>query len=144
MLLLTVLAFSCKQEKTTETKVDPLAQHYDSLLWPFYHGVASGDPLPDRVIIWTRVTPKENETLVNVLWELAEDAAFTSIYKSDSTTTSIGKDFTVKIDVDALKPGQTYYYRFKAFDRFLHLNRIRSDSSLRKKRTTYVKECCID
>lgn len=128
MLLLTALAFSCKQEKTTETKIDPLTQHYDSLLWPFYHGVASGDPLPDRVIIWTRVTPNGNETSINVAWEMAEDSVFTSIYKSDSTITSINKDFTVKIDVDALKPGQTYYYRFKAFDRFSIIGRTKTAS----------------
>ena len=128
LLLLTVLAISCKQEISIKTKVDPLAQHYDSTLWPFYHGVASGDPLPDRVIIWTRVTPKENETTVNVAWDIAEDPAFTSLYKSDSTSATANNDFTVKVDVDALKPGQTYYYRFKAFDRFSITGRTKTAS----------------
>lgn len=127
-LLLAAIAFSCRTEAPKETLVDPLAQLYDSTLWPFYQGVASGDPLPDRVIIWTRVTPKENDSIVNVSWEVAEDPNFVSIYKSDSTKTSADKDFTVKIDVDALTPGQTYYYRFKAFDKTSIIGRTKTAS----------------
>src|ERR1700740_3361037 len=81
---------------------------------PFYHGVASGDPLPDRVIIWTRVTPEDSANSVSVLWEVAEDKDFVSIYKSDSVTTTPARDYTVKVDVDALKPDQVYYYRCKS------------------------------
>ena len=44
---------------------------YNSSLKPFYHGVASGDPLTDRVIIWTRVTPKQNRK-VNVNWMVSK------------------------------------------------------------------------
>lgn len=109
-----VLVVSCKTEAPKEIRIDPLAKQYDSTLWPFYQGVASGDPLPDRVILWTRVTSRENDSTINVLWEIAEDTSFASIYKSDSVNTSAARDFTVKVDVDALKPGQTYYYRFKA------------------------------
>ncbi len=45
---------------------------YDTLYAPFYHGVASGDPLPDRVIIWTRVTP-QNDNPIDVEWKMAAD-----------------------------------------------------------------------
>ena len=114
LIVFAAMAFSCKTEAPKETVIDPLAKLYDSTLWPFYQGVASGDPLPDRVIIWTRVTPKENDSTINVSWEIAEDENFVSVYKSDSIITSVDRDFTVKVDVDALKPGQIYYYRFKA------------------------------
>ena len=116
-ILISLLSLSCKTERQQETDVDPLAQHYDSSLWPFYHGVASGDPLHDRVIIWTRVTPAVTDSTITVSWEIAEDPNFTSIYKSSSAITSRTRDFTVKVDVDALKPGQVYYYRFKALGR---------------------------
>ncbi|HWA33075.1 MAG TPA: alkaline phosphatase D family protein, partial [Cyclobacteriaceae bacterium] len=51
---------------------------------------------------------------ISVIWEVAEDGNFVSIYKSDSVTTSPSHDYTVKVDVDALKPDRVYYYRFKA------------------------------
>src|SRR6476619_3309660 len=97
-LILIVLAFSCKTEAPKEIVIDPLSQHYDSALWPFYQGVASGDPLPDRVIIWTHVAPNGMDSTVNVTWEMAEDPNFVSIYKSGDVVTSGKRDFTVKVD----------------------------------------------
>ncbi len=116
LLLLTCLLLgSCSEKKQ---KISPLheavAGNYDASLKPFYHGVASGDPLPDRIIIWTRVTPEDSLSSISVTWEIAEDENFASIYKSDSLTTTPARDYTVKVDVDALKPDQVYYYRFKA------------------------------
>ncbi|MGE0770317.1 MAG: alkaline phosphatase [Cyclobacteriaceae bacterium] len=105
----------CRQrEEAKAPLVESVSIHYDSALKPFYHGVASGDPLPDRVIIWTRVTPASRVERVAVEWEVSEDEQFASIYKADTTSTGPNRDYTVKIDVDALKPGKTYYYRFKA------------------------------
>lgn len=79
----------------------------------FDHGVASGDPLSDRVILWTRVTPdQENAGNVKVSWEVATDQAFSSIVLSDSATTDASRDFTMKVDATNLNPGTTYYYRF--------------------------------
>ncbi len=91
-----------------------VAPLYDSTLKPFYHGVASGDPLNDRVIIWTRVTPDDSVMSIPVTWEIAEDPSFSSIYKTDILSTSPARDYTVKVDVDGLQPGQYYYYRFHA------------------------------
>ena len=48
------------------TEVDPRLE-------PFYHGVASGDPLQDRVIIWTRVTPQDGDLSIPVSWRVATD-----------------------------------------------------------------------
>lgn len=84
----------------------------------FVHGVASGDPLSDRVILWTRVSGLDAETPVD--WELAEDAAFSRIVRSstdglDTTqprTATPARDFTFKIDAKGLEPARSYYYRF--------------------------------
>jgi alkaline phosphatase D len=78
----------------------------------FEHGVASGDPLSDRVVLWTRVTPGSRD-FVAVHWEVAEDARFRRVVKHGRTLTDESVDFTVKIDVDHLRPSTTYYYRFQ-------------------------------
>lgn len=86
---------------------------YNPTLKPFYHGVASGDPLMDRVIIWTRVTPNRNSE-VNVNWMVSKDVFFTNIIKSGKVIASKDKDYTVKVDVIGLLPDTRYYYRFNA------------------------------
>ncbi len=117
-LLLTLLVAACSKKETKPAPFsEAVASLYDSSLKPFYHGVASGDPLNDRVIIWTRVTPTDSVAKIAVRWEVAEDREFTSIYKSDTLSTSSAKDYTVKVDVDGLKPGRYYYYRFIAFEK---------------------------
>ncbi|WP_223825378.1 alkaline phosphatase D family protein [Halopseudomonas salina] len=81
----------------------------------FTHGVASGDPLQDRILIWTRVSPEEGQQgPVEVSWEVAEDAEFTRLLHNGSTQTEASRDYTVKVDVLNLMPGQTYHYRFSA------------------------------
>ncbi|TBW57965.1 alkaline phosphatase [Marinobacter halodurans] len=81
----------------------------------FNHGVASGDPLQDRVILWTRLTPMDGNTgAMSVGWEVAEDEGFNQLVHSGTTTTTAGNDFTVKVDVLNLSAGTTYYYRFKS------------------------------
>lgn len=78
----------------------------------FVHGVASGDPLADRVILWTRATPSREETL-RVRWEVATDAGFSQLVASGEATTSAAADYTVKVDVTGLQPGRSYFYRFR-------------------------------
>lgn len=80
----------------------------------FTHGVASGDPLADRVILWTRVLPSTNATSTSVTWEVASDAAFTNVVSKGETKTDAARDYTVKVDATGLTAGNTYYYRFKA------------------------------
>jgi alkaline phosphatase D len=86
----------------------------------FDYGVASGDPLHDRVILWTRVTPLEITNNQNtagaqtnwVSWQVATDAAFKNLVIFDAATTDATRDFTIKIDAQGLKPNKVYYYRF--------------------------------
>ena len=80
----------------------------------FTHGVASGDPLADRVILWTRVLPSAAATSASVTWEVASDAAFSNVVSQGETKTDAARDYTVKVDATGLTAGNTYYYRFKA------------------------------
>jgi alkaline phosphatase D len=80
----------------------------------FRHGVASGDPLQDRVILWTRVTPASFQEVVPVEWTVAEDPGFARVVRRGVTSTGPLFDYTVKVDATRLEPGKTYYYQFTA------------------------------
>jgi alkaline phosphatase D len=84
---------------------------YLEQLRPFYHGVASGDPQQNSVIIWTRVTT-EVDGPVQVAYEMATDKEMTNIISSGNLTAHPDMDYCVKEDVMGLDPGTTYYYQF--------------------------------
>ncbi|MER7948335.1 alkaline phosphatase D family protein [Streptomyces sp. NPDC096079] len=97
------------------------AARADSGAPAFLHGVASGDPLPDGVLLWTRVTPTPDAVPgsglgpdVQVGWELAEDRSFARVVASGTTTASAASDHTVKADVRGLRPATAYWFRFTA------------------------------
>jgi len=77
----------------------------------FVHGVASGDPLNDRVILWTRVTTPGTAPCA-VSYVVATDPALTALVQTGTFITDASRDYTVKLDVGGLEPGRTYYYRF--------------------------------
>jgi alkaline phosphatase D len=79
----------------------------------FTHGVASGDPLADRVILWTRVLPGSGvaEDLF-VRWEMAADEQFRKPVAHGTVRTRAAQDYTVKVDAAGLEPGRQYYFRF--------------------------------
>jgi alkaline phosphatase D len=79
----------------------------------FKHGVASGDPLHDRVILWTRVTPKRTSDEVLVKWSIARDPRMKREECGGRVWTNASRDFTVKVDADHLDPNKTYYYQFE-------------------------------
>jgi alkaline phosphatase D len=80
----------------------------------FTHGVASGDPLSDRVILWTRAIPQKANDALTVFWQVATDQGFSRVVASGQTTASAGSDYTVKVDATGLQPDQRYFYRFNA------------------------------
>ena len=80
----------------------------------FEHGVASGDPLDDRVILWTRVTPRESQREVRVRVEVASDEKFRNIVHSSLKSATAESDYTIKTDVGGLSAGTVYYYRFRS------------------------------
>ncbi|MBP7651720.1 MAG: alkaline phosphatase D family protein, partial [Phenylobacterium sp.] len=85
----------------------------------FKHGVAAGDPLADRVILWTRITPAEATTgEIAYRWRITPTGK-PSFFRRVKTLTGEGvttaaRDFTVKVDVGGLKPGTEYSYEFEA------------------------------
>lgn len=79
----------------------------------FSHGVASGDPKHDRVVIWTRVTPG-NPGAVPVRWIVARNRELTDVVKTGVIETNEARDYTVKADVTGLRAGAPYFYGFRA------------------------------
>ncbi len=92
----------------------------------FRHGVASGDPMTDRVILWTRVTPAVATGSATVSWQVARDAKFGQIVSRGETQTGAARDFTVKVDVPGLEPGTAYYYRFESLGACSAIGRTRT------------------
>ncbi|MBT2394953.1 alkaline phosphatase [Streptomyces sp. ISL-100] len=87
---------------------------------PFTLGVASGDPLPESVLLWTRLAPRPlepdsglPEKRVVVTWELARDETFLRIVRSGTATAHPEFDHAVHVKVAGLAPGRPYYYRFR-------------------------------
>lgn len=90
---------------------------------PFVHGVASGDPLPDSVVLWTRVTPDELAwpgsglgAPTRLRWEIAGDSGFARVLQAGEVATSADADHTIHVDVRGLAPETVYYYRFTVID----------------------------
>lgn len=79
----------------------------------FAFGVASGDPLTDRVILWTHAKVPDSTSDVALTWDVANDAAFTSIVRSGTVTATADASFTAKVDVTGLTAGASYFYRFR-------------------------------
>ncbi len=86
---------------------------------PFTLGVASGDPLSDRVMLWTRLAPRPLEgggmppRLVEVLYEVAHDPGFQVVVRSGLANAWPHFGHAVKVDVEGLQPDRWYWYRFR-------------------------------
>ncbi|HEX4895831.1 MAG TPA: alkaline phosphatase D family protein [Solimonas sp.] len=91
----------------------------------FRHGVASGDPLADRVVLWTRVSSAQTGP-VEVGYVVARDPAMTQVVRSGSAQATAARDYTVKVDPTGLDPGTTYYYRFSALGQMSPVGRTRT------------------
>lgn len=94
---------------------------------PFRLSVASGDPMHDRVVIWTRLAPEPlapeegfgmpNEP-VPVIWEVFEDEGLTRPVRNGWTWARPELAHSVHVDVDRLQPSTTYWYRFRVGDAY--------------------------
>jgi len=80
----------------------------------FNYGVASGDPLTDRVILWTHATFEQSTDDVQLTYEVATDNNFSSVVSSGIATASASNNYTVKVDATGLAAGNEYFYRFVA------------------------------
>ncbi|GAB3942705.1 alkaline phosphatase D family protein [Kribbella albertanoniae] len=100
---------------------------------PFTLGVASGDPLPDAVVIWTRLAPDPltpfggmNRRPVEVGWQVAEDPRFRRIVRQGTTQARPEASHTVHIDVRGLRPWREYWYRFRVNGKLSPVGRTRT------------------
>ena len=91
----------------------------------FAHGVSSGDPFAESVVLWTRVTTDMNSD-IEVAWEMSTDRDFSDIAQSGTLTTNAARDYCVKIIADELSPGETYFYRFRAGEAMSDIGRTRT------------------
>ncbi|MGY4770738.1 PhoD-like phosphatase N-terminal domain-containing protein [Kribbella sp. CWNU-51] len=99
----------------------------------FTLGVASGDPLSDAVVIWTRLAPGPLEPFggmddraVDVEWEVAEDEAFRRVVRRGTARARPEYAHTVHVDVRGLRPWRHYFYRFRAAGQISPVGRTRT------------------
>jgi len=86
----------------------------DDPLVRFDYGVASGDPLSDRVILWTHARIENSEDSATLTYEVATEPAFADIKSSGSATASAATGYTAKADAPGLAANTEYYYRFRS------------------------------
>jgi alkaline phosphatase D len=102
---------------------------------PFTLGVASGDPTPDGVVLWTRLArePLAEDGLggmprraIEVFWQVSEDERFTRIVQQGSTLARSEDGHTVHVELAGLEPGREYFYRFRALNYLSPVGRTRT------------------
>ena len=105
---------------------------------PFTLGVASGDPLPDGVVLWTRlaVDPLAGNGLGGmaagkqiVQWQVATDATFRTVVRSGTVNAWAVNAHSVHVEVSGLLPGREYFYRFRLGRYFSRVGRTRTAPS---------------
>ncbi len=109
-------------------------------LAPFEFGVASGDPLPDAVVIWTKLFI-ESQLPEKVAWELAADSLFQNLVQTGEEFTYGTSAYTVKVDVRNLDAGMTYFYRFRHGDKYSPIGRTKTASQNAKLLRLAVVSC---
>ena len=102
---------------------------------PFRLGVASGDPHPDGVVLWTRLAPDPlavdgrggmPDRKVNVRWQVAEDEGFGRVVRQGHTFATPELGHSVHAEVSGLQPGREYFYRFRTANDFSPVGRART------------------
>jgi alkaline phosphatase D len=100
--------------------------------YPFTMGVASGDPLPDGIVLWTRLAPKPTDgggvpmANIEVGWELARERAFTTIVQRGTAIARPELGHSVHVDVQGLEPARDYFYRFRCGREVSDIGRTRT------------------
>ena len=116
----------------TGAEQGPALARPDFREYPFKLGVASGNPLPDGVVIWTRLAPyplngggmpRRN---VEVTWKVAEDERFRRVVRKGTALARPGAAHTVHVDVRGLRPRREYFYRFRAGDEWSPVGRTKT------------------
>ena len=95
---------ACGGSSSSEGTTSPPAQ--------YLYGVASGDPLTDRVILWTHAKRPNLESDVNLTWQISADSGFSNILNTGTTVAASSSGNTAKVDATGLAAGSVYYFRF--------------------------------
>ena len=100
---------------------------------PFQLGVASGDPIADGGVLWTRLAPRPLEPeggmsgiRTAVRWEVADDEAFGRVVQQGRVTAAPELSYSVHVDVEGLAPDRWYFYRFSSGDAMSPVGRLRT------------------
>lgn len=115
---------------------------------PFACGIASGDPLPDGVVLWTRLMAEPSREAawarenVEVRWEVAEDEAMKNVVKRGKVIAAPEQAHAVHADVRGLRPGRWYWYRFKAGSETSPVGRTRTAPSGANDRLRFAFASC--
>jgi alkaline phosphatase D len=106
--------------------------------YPFTLGVASGDPLPDSVVLWTRLAPEPlaldgtggmGDRVAPVQWMVATDEPFTNVVRRGTAMARPEFAHSVHVDVRGLAPGREYFYQFKAGPEWSEVGRTKTAPS---------------
>jgi alkaline phosphatase D len=119
---------------------------------PFTLGVASGDPLPDSVVLWTRLAPSplngggmppEN---FSVRWQVAADERMQRVVQRGAVVATPEFGHSVHVDVKGLQPGRTYWYQFKVGNEISPIGRTRTAPAIgsRPKQLNFAFASCSD
>jgi alkaline phosphatase D len=145
-LRLSLLFFITIPFAATSAAPERIEDLYNPKLAPFYHGVASGDPLQDGFIIWTRVTDrgKAAPDKIRVLWAVAKDPEMKNVVAKGETFATSKRDYTVKVDVRGLPSGQTFFYRFKALGRSSQVGRTKTTPNVAVDQLEFAVVSCAN
>ena len=92
----------------------------------FSYGVCSGDPLADRVMLWTHAQVPNSSEDVPLTYEVATDASFATLVSSGNTLASAASGHTAKADATGLAAGKDYFFRFRSGDAISPVGRTRT------------------
>ena len=120
-----LLLVQCSKPFNVNSHQKPLTEDYNDKLKPFYHGVASGDPYDDSVVIWTKVTPVQAGE-IEVKWEISTDANMNSIVNSGIMKTNSLDDYTTRVEVGGLLADTRYFYRFSSNGHYSVIGRTKT------------------
>jgi alkaline phosphatase D len=111
---------------------------------PFTLGVASGDPLPDAVVLWTRLAPEPLDPMggldrrtVPVEWQVATDDRFRRVVRAGTATARPEYRHAVHVDARGLSPSRQYYYRFRVGEHVSPVGRTRTAPDPRAHLSTF-------
>lgn len=108
----------------------------------FAHGVASGDPHADSLLLWTRVSGSPEDQPVEVQWQVSTRPDFQRLVAQGRQSTDASRDFTLKVVAQGLQPGTDYWYRFRSAGQHSPVGRARTLPRGRLDTLNLVVACC--